>query len=168
MKLSIQKICFILLFIVLSTIIMIYGGVILKPIAFALLAASIYLKPAQWVERRGIGRSWSIIIVMLTGSILVLSFGYFLANETVQVMTSLKSELSMDKPSQMIANEINDQVPNGWVQLTKDEVSNTFKNWMSDVGVPFLSDTFKSTGYILSSAILCLLYTFFLLLDLSF
>lgn len=164
MKPSIQKATYILLFLVLSTIILMNAGSVLKPFAFALIAVSIYLKPAQWVERSGVSRAWSIFIVMFCGSAIILVFGYFISRETVEVMTSLKSELNIDQPSQAIADKINEKVPNEWVHLDKQEVTDSVKKWMGDVGVPFIGDTFKSTGYILSNGVLTLIYTFFILL----
>lgn len=164
MKLSIQRSTFILLFIVLSVIILTYGGTILKPMAFALIAVSIYLKPAQWFERRGANRFWSVSMAMVLGTLLLSLFGFLITNESIQVMGSLKSELDLKNSSETIANEINERVPVEWFRLTKEEVNTTVKNWMADVGVPFISNTFKSTGYILSNALLAMIYTFLILL----
>ncbi|OEK02915.1 hypothetical protein BFP97_15895 [Roseivirga sp. 4D4] len=164
MKLSIQKATYILLFVIASAMIAIHAGNILKPMVFAVLAATIYLKPAQWIEKRGLGRAASVLLTLLLGTVILTGFGYLLANETVQVMTTLKTELNIDKPSQVIAEELNSQLNSEWLYLDKNEVSDTFRKWLGDVGVPFISNTFKSTGYIISNAALSMIYTFFILL----
>ncbi len=164
MKLSIQKVSFILMFIVLSAVIMIEAGVIIKPLAFAFLAASIFLKPVRWLEKKGMGRIWSALTAMLTGSLIIGVFGFFLASETIQVMTTLKSELNVEQPSQAIANKINENLPVSQLHLSKDEVAGTFRKMLSDVGVPLISDTFKSTSYIMTNGLLSLIYTFLILL----
>lgn len=164
MKLSIQKGAYILLFIVLATIVAVYAGNILKPIVFAFIAATIYLKPARWIEKRGMNRVGSVFLVILLGTLLFAGFGFLLTKETVAVMTTLKSELNIDQPSETIAEGINAQMPDDWINLTKKQVSDTSRKWLGDVGVPFISNTFKSTGYILSSVILSMIYTFFILI----
>ncbi|GAB5522372.1 MAG: AI-2E family transporter [Roseivirga sp.] len=164
MKLSIQKAAFILLFIVLSAVIMIEAGVIIKPLAFALLATSIFLKPVRWLEKKGIGRIWSALIAMITGSLIIAVFGFFLTSETIEVMTTLKSELNVEEPSQAIANEINKKLPGNTMNFTKDEVAATFRKMLSDVGMPLISNTFKSTSYFVSNGLLALVYTFLILL----
>ncbi len=164
MKLSVQKATYLLLFLVLSTIIATNAGTILKPLVFAIIASTIYLKPAQWIEKMGLSRIGSVFTVLLLGTILFGGLGFLLANETVQVMTTLKSEFNIDEPSMAIADGINSQFTSEWLQLNKQEVSETFRKWLGDVGVPFISGTFKSTGYVLSGAVLSMLYTFFILI----
>lgn len=164
MKLSIQKASFILLFIVLSAVILIEAGVLIKPLAFAFLAASVFLKPVRWLEKKGMGRVWAALVAMVSGSLLIGVLGFFLVSETVEVMTTLKTELKVEQPSQAIANEINKNLPASQMHLTKDEVAGTFRKMLSDVGMPLISDTFKSTSYLVSNALLALIYIFLILI----
>ena len=164
MKPSLEKITFVLLFLVLSTIILIYAGPILKPFAFALIAVSIYHKPAAKIESFGVSRFWSVFLTMVVGSVIVVLVGYLVSRETVQVMSTLKSELNVEKPSETIAKSINEIAPGNFINLTRDEVSAGIKKWLGDSGLPFLGNTFKSTGFIISNALLSFIYTFFLLL----
>ncbi len=68
---KIKKVALILLIIVLSTIILIYGKPFLVPLVFAALLASMLLPAVQWMEKKGIhkGIATIISILLLVGTI---------------------------------------------------------------------------------------------------
>lgn len=163
MNWTLQKTATLLVLIAVLGFIMIEAAIVLKPMAFSLLLASVFLWPVQKLEQKGVKSFWAVGLTMLTGSLLFVGFIYFLSVETVQAMSSIKTDMNVQS-SEEIMSSIQQKLPGDYFQMDKTEATGTLRKWMGDFGIPFISNTFKSTGYILTNGLLAFIYTFLILL----
>jgi len=140
------------------------GKNILVPFAAAVLISFILLPICRWLERKGVGRVWSIIWTML--SVFFVTFGA-LAIFSAQTINILK-ELGnfRDKLSQLLVQTVNYLNQNiGFIpRVEKDDLVQKGMEWAGDTFGVIVSDTLSASSLIVSWLVLCTIYTFLLLL----
>ena len=164
MKLSLSKTAYALIIIVLGVLVLKQGGFLFIPLAFAFIGVSFYLKPVQWLESKGFNSFWSIFTPLVTGSIIIFFAGYFMVSQIVGVAKSMDSDVNIENASGKIAEFFNDKVPDGMMSVDKEEVSESMKNMLGNLGMPLIGGTFKATGWVVSNGTLALVFTFLILL----
>jgi predicted PurR-regulated permease PerM len=163
-KISAEKTTYVLLAVVLSVVILKEGELLLKPMAFALLATTIFLKPSQLLERWGFNRFWSVLCSIILGSLLIVTFGFFMSSQIYEVGKSMKGDVQMDERVADIFESVRGYLPFEIGPVGSQGFNESKEKLMNDIGMPLLGDTFTSVGKLLSSGVLTLVYTFLILL----
>jgi predicted PurR-regulated permease PerM len=163
-KISAEKIAYVLLAIVLGVVILKEGELLLKPMAFALLATTIFLKPSQLFERWGFNRFWSVLSSIVFGSLLIFTFGFFISSQVYKVGQSMKGDVQMDERVADIFDNVRGYLPFEVGPVGSKDFKENKDKLMNDIGVPLIGDTFTFMGKLLSSGVLTLVYTFLILL----
>jgi len=86
---NIQKLTYILLFLVLLVHILIVGQQLLAPLAWSGFLAILILSPVQWLERKGISAPIAAIISILILTSLIAGVVFFLSREVISLIQDL-------------------------------------------------------------------------------
>jgi len=140
------------------------GKNILVPFAAAVLISFILLPICRWLERKGVGRVWSIIWTML--SVFFVTFGALVifSAQTINILKELGN--FRDKLSQLLVQTVNYLNQNiGFIpRVEKDDLVQKGMEWAGDTFGVIVSDTLSTSSLIVSWLVLCTIYTFLLLL----
>lgn len=164
LNVSFKNLFFVLASVSLFGIVLIYGQSVLVPVAFSVLISMILYPICTWLEKKGIGRIWAIIMAMLGIIILIGGLGALFSAQLV----SMSRELGdfADKLNEILRNVIvffNEQITI-LPEISKEELKARGTKWISSVSGGLLKGTLSGTGQLLTGLVLCVIYVFLLLL----
>lgn len=137
---------------------------IILPIIFALIIALALLKPSQWLERKGVPRGVSAIVLLIIPMILFAGITWFYYTQFNSFLASLpdipsRSEEAVEEFSEAVDDSVN-------VSITDE-----FDRWRESAGSilqsgnEFISSTFSTFTSLLSLVAIIPIYVFFLLIS---
>lgn len=163
MRLSFQKIFYVIASFVGLFAILILAKSVLIPIAFALLIAFILFPVARKFESWGPNRIISAFLSIMS-LFLIIGGGIFLfSNQIIQLSENLTS--FRDKILQLFADVtffINKNI--GFLtELERGELLDKIKSWLKESSGTLLSQTFSSTANVIFGAVTSIVFTFLIL-----
>ncbi len=164
MKLSFQKLFFILAFIFGLFAVMVFAKVVLIPISMALLISFILLPIVRKLESWGLNKLFSAFLALLLVFIII---GGGVTLFSAEVM-SLSDQL--DDFSQKIMSTLSDVVVyannniNFIDNLNRDELIASGKEWLAESSGSLITNTFSGTAAFLAGLITTIIFTFLFLI----
>lgn len=164
MKISFQKVFYVIATVVGFFAILVLAKSVLIPIAFALLIAFILFPVARKLESWGTNEIVSAFLSIL-GVLLLIGGAIFLfSNQIIQLsenFTDFKLQiLNVFADATLFINKNIDFLP----QLQKGELLDAIKNWLNKSVGTLVSQTFSSTANIIFGIITSIIFTFLILL----
>ena len=159
---QLRKTALILLIVVLTVVILVYGKPFLVPLVFAALLSSLLLPVSKWFERKGVTRSLSVIFsisilfVFVAGLIFLLSWQL---SDMAQDLTKIESELT--NKYHQLQNLISEKL--GISQSKQEEMLKQQKSSAPGKTTSMVTGIIAGIGGFLTDTILAIVYIFLFL-----
>lgn len=164
LHLSAQSIFYSLASLSLFGLMLVTAESLLVPFAFGLLIAMILYPVSAWLENRGVGRVWTIILVLFGVTVLLVGIGVLFSAQLVSMTTELSDFAGkLREIFEGVIFFLNDEitiVP----AISEKGLKDWGTQWFSSVSGGLLKGTLSGTGSLLSGMVLCVIYVFLLLL----
>lgn len=165
MRLSFQRIFYVVAVVIALVWLMIIGKAILIPLSFAMMISFILFPIARWLENFRLGRMFAAFLSMLL-FFGVLGGGIYFFSANIAGLSGDFSEFK-EKLTELFSDVlvfINQVLPLS-NPLDKGDILLEVKQWLSNSSAQFVSNTFNSTATFMTQLLGVFIYTFLILID---
>ena len=143
---------------------MFFGKPVLIPLAFALLISFILYPICCFLERKGVGRMWSILWTIIGVALLIAGIIFLFSSQIIKIISDFSNFTG--RINELLATVtvfINKKIPIV-PDLKKDDLIELGKKWFSKESGSLVKTSLGSATAIASGLVLSVIYTFLILL----